>query len=515
MEQQFTENDLVWHDKLGVGRVALADAGSVLVEFEGGNEEMFEYNAKKSPPVKKLSGEGFVLRLRKDPEAMKALAAADPAAAIAAMHEDFGKTLDAALIKKAAGSAVPEGEWDEWWKRAVCALKTDPRFAVEKSGAVNFLGDMVALAGDILTNFKRASSLKEKQKICKEILRLETQGVPVEDAKEAAITFFTGTAASTTNTLGARLEALLFLKGLDEVQHDMVRIDFNAKVSSLNVFEAAEALAITADACVRSELLAIFEELLPDTFNDITAMLTKRFKKAQRDWILDTLINHKNETYIKTLLDAALADIFTNQQPYIWMGKRMFESPKRLIELGYDPEIVIRRFFKLLLENHITSAFSTDPKAGASVSREEDEIIKFMLKKGPLLNNLKQHTDNIVSLFGSLYMENTAIPDSERAEMIATLKEKYPGIEFQTLASPSEESETILTREAFDKYEQELADIIDVKLPENSEAIKTAREWGDISENAEYHAAKEKHSLLTGRKRQLERLLETAKVLDE
>jgi transcription elongation factor GreA len=53
-----------------------------------------------------------------------------------------------------------------------------------------------------------------------------------------------------------------------------------------------------------------------------------------------------------------------------------------------------------------------------------------------------------------------------------------------------------------------------VKRPEIAEKIRRAREYGDLSENAEYHAAKEEQALVEGRIAELERLLRGARIID-
>ena len=61
---------------------------------------------------------------------------------------------------------------------------------------------------------------------------------------------------------------------------------------------------------------------------------------------------------------------------------------------------------------------------------------------------------------------------------------------------------------------EELLELKTVKLPEISEAIKEAREKGDLKENAEYHAARELQSFAEGRIKDIEGKLSNAKIID-
>ena len=71
-----------------------------------------------------------------------------------------------------------------------------------------------------------------------------------------------------------------------------------------------------------------------------------------------------------------------------------------------------------------------------------------------------------------------------------------------------------MTQKGFDDLSAELKDLKHRQRPEVIEAISEARAHGDLSENAEYHAAKERQSFIEGRIEELESVLSRADVLD-
>ena len=78
-----------------------------------------------------------------------------------------------------------------------------------------------------------------------------------------------------------------------------------------------------------------------------------------------------------------------------------------------------------------------------------------------------------------------------------------------------EEKKNILTYEGLRKYEDELHDLKVVKRQEVAQKIKEAREQGDLSENAEYDAAKEEQAEIESRIVVLEKMLRNAEVIDD
>lgn len=72
-----------------------------------------------------------------------------------------------------------------------------------------------------------------------------------------------------------------------------------------------------------------------------------------------------------------------------------------------------------------------------------------------------------------------------------------------------------MTTEGHSALEQELSHLKSVERPSVIQAIAEAREHGDLSENAEYHAAKERQSFIEGRIAELDDKLARAEVIDQ
>lgn len=71
-----------------------------------------------------------------------------------------------------------------------------------------------------------------------------------------------------------------------------------------------------------------------------------------------------------------------------------------------------------------------------------------------------------------------------------------------------------ITKDGYAALKKELERLKTVERPENIKAIEVARAHGDLSENAEYHAAKERQSFLEGRIGEIGFKLGNAKVID-
>jgi transcription elongation factor GreA len=71
-----------------------------------------------------------------------------------------------------------------------------------------------------------------------------------------------------------------------------------------------------------------------------------------------------------------------------------------------------------------------------------------------------------------------------------------------------------ITKQGLEKLRKELQHIFTVERPQNIKAIEEARSHGDLSENAEYHAAKERQGILEAKINELEMAINRSEVIE-
>ena len=72
-----------------------------------------------------------------------------------------------------------------------------------------------------------------------------------------------------------------------------------------------------------------------------------------------------------------------------------------------------------------------------------------------------------------------------------------------------------LTKEGAEKLEKELRHLIDIERPDVIEALQAARSQGDLSENADYDAARNRQAEIEGRIKEIENILANVKIISE
>jgi transcription elongation factor GreA len=77
------------------------------------------------------------------------------------------------------------------------------------------------------------------------------------------------------------------------------------------------------------------------------------------------------------------------------------------------------------------------------------------------------------------------------------------------------DKETVLTKEGLTKLEEELDELKSIHRREVNDRIRQAKEFGDISENAEYEDAKQEQAFVEGRILKVEAMIRNARIIDE
>jgi len=72
-----------------------------------------------------------------------------------------------------------------------------------------------------------------------------------------------------------------------------------------------------------------------------------------------------------------------------------------------------------------------------------------------------------------------------------------------------------MSREGYEKLQQELTEMITVKRQEVAQKLKEARSYGDLSENAEYDEAKNDQALLEAKIAEIQMMIDNAEIVDD
>ena len=142
----------------------------------------------------------------------------------------------------------------------------------------------------------------------------------------------------------------------------------------------------------------------------------------------------------------------------------------------------------------------------ADVLSDDQELIPDMLADA---------NDEIARDLAQGLLLNQGFEDLTKKSLLARFIKRFPHIQ-QLVSGDVQEKvdELIVSQKSLDDRKAEYDELVNVKIPENKEAIEVAREHGDLRENAEYKMARQDNETLMARKALLEKDFARARITD-
>lgn len=250
--------------------------------------------------------------------------------------------------------------------------------------------------------------------------------------------------------------------------------DLTNLLTALKILKGENFLANLSLQCPLKVISSLSSSIINP--NQIVEAYKNSGVKASADLVLWGWKNKKNSEILKLLLDPPVvfsAILYKSELKY---RQNSIKELKKHI-LGNDD--FISTLANLAMENSPSALIEAIDENTTLLPQEKQSLFVKLSRKNP---DFKTAIENALKNGG--------------VKLAKTLSENRKGLE-QIVTSIKSHKEKVL----------ELEDIIQKQIPENSAAIAHARSYGDLRENAEYSAAKERQKFLRKRRAEIEREL--------
>ena len=424
---------------------------------------------------------GHVLRRKfSDPEGMKEFATKEPAKLFAEILKSFGKRLMVSEVKDSVIGIVGEAKWGSWWT----AARKHPQVVVTGTGAKATYNwnDSAAQADDLIRAEFDSADLRSKLDLGR-----KHSGRSQELADYLATSLAAGAEKAANSDPALAWEIFAMLEKLPGKHASTFDSD-----ALLRGPLAARIASAVSDRLLRVRALQMIQRENPDW----TKVLAEAFFRDDDPRVLTTiaeLLAENGEAAMRDrLVDETLR--YPNRHPFAfyWICKNLDDDESAPIRGGY------RLLYQII----------------DAVGSEEFSSIRARMRdffdKGGLVIRIVMQTDNVEEARKLL---NTIerygqVEDYRRENVKSALIMKYP-----RLREP--EAEPIYaTPEALAAKRAELEQLVKIDIPQNSKAIQVAREMGDLRENFEYKAARQRAEYLSARVGEIQGEVARVRVLD-
>jgi transcription elongation factor GreA len=497
------------HKSWGFGQIKSYDeaANKLIIDFKAkpghAMDPAFCVNTLDVLPANHL-----LVRKETEPSVISKLAAENPAQllieALAAYPNSAATQIEVEIV---FAQVLGEEKFKKWWSGAKKLIAKDPRIAVPvKKTECYFLRETPVSAEDELAEaFNSTRSARRRIELAEQILATTDKQSNKTDL--AAILAGLAEAVKTSNQLDAaqRLYGAAVRDRLATViGTDLATLE-PSQVSLVSNVRDLPAIVEKLPVNFQGPFLELIKEAHPLEHRDIVINLLKVSQGKFTTECINFLVENDHGEELSHTFKRWMAEQNLRAPVLHWIVKN--RNSKKFAKLLGDmvsPRLLSAIFYAIDYEALQSASARRIPLAD-SLS-EDAELIPDLLAAAS--------AETARDLAHALLL-NQGFEDLTKKSLLARFIKLYPSI--QTVLSgesDTKEEQILVSRDSYERKREELELIISKKIPDNSKAIATAREHGDLKENSEYKMAKQDQAVLMAQKAQLEKDLGRARITD-
>jgi transcription elongation factor GreA len=450
----------------------------------------------------------LLVRKETEPDKISQLIADDPAELIVEALQAYPNNATTAIdLEITLAQVVGEEKFKKWWTGARKAVAKDPRVAVpEKKIECYVLREVpVSVEDEILEQFNTTRSARRRILLAEELV-------------------------AATGRKEVKIDLASVLKALADAVKDSNQIDASERLYGAAVRDQLARLAGVDPATLEPSQTALVSNVrdLPAIAEKIPAQFQRRFLELVREThpiecrdIVFSLLKVSQGKFttecINFLIENDQAESLASTLKR-WQTEQNLRAPVLLWIVKNRHSKKFAKLLNDLITPRLLSAifFAIDYEALQAASARRIPLADVLSEDGDLIADLLATADPETARdLANTLLLNQGFEELTKKSLLARFIKIFPGIQ-SLVASDAEtkDEQLLVSRSSFQRRREEYETIVSKKIPENSKAIATAREHGDLRENSEYKMAKQDQQMLMAQKSQLERDLARARVTD-
>ncbi len=509
------------HRSWGFGKIQEydADANKLLIDFEEGKTGHPMDPAFCVDKLDVLAPDDILVRKRTEPEEIDAMIEKDRVgvirAILASRPEGQATTIE---IERQLGYLIPnDRKRKKWWTDTKKDLVREPLIAVpaKKTDPYVLREEKITAEEEILEEFFTTKKAKQKILLAEKLFILSRDKDELKAHLEKVLETLTRAIKDTKLlTQADRLHGVWVRNDLARDDSTDIDVETLEPTSFSIIEESAEnfdRLAGDLPAAYYHRFLDLLTRTYPDKWEDIIVRLLRHSEGKFTSECIAFLYEHKKEERVKECFERWLNEQTMRGPILLWIIKnRNSQKYADLIEALLSPRLLNAVFYAIDLESLQNASARRIPLADAL--SEDTELIPLLLDRG---------TAETARDLAQTLLLNQGFDDLTKKSLLVRFIRKYPAIQslLEREAAPdtdvsATDSALTISRESFETAKKEYEDLVGRRIPENKQAIETAKEHGDLRENAEYKMARQDQDTLLARKADLDRDFARARITD-
>ena len=499
----------VIHRSWGFGRIQSYDeaAQKLIIDFQGKAAHAMD-PAFCITTMDVLPANHLLVRKQVEPQVIQDLIDNNPAQLIVEGLQSYPNNATTAIdLEITMAKVIGEDKFKKWWSNAKKLIAKDPRIAVpvKKTECYILRETPVSAEDEIVEQFNNTRSARRRIALAEELLvAVDTKNIK---ADLVAILNAVAEAVKDSNQIDAaeRLygaairDDLAKIAGVDPATFEPSQATLVGNVREL------PAVAEKIPVQFQSRFLDLVKNTHPVEAREIAFTLLKTSQGKFTTECINFLVDNGHQEELAAALKRWQVEQNLRAPVLLWIVKnRHSKKFAKLLNDLITPRLLSAIFFAIDYEA-LQAASSRRIPLGEILSDDPDLISDLLSTADP---------ETARDLANTL-MLNQGFEELTKKSLLARFIKIFPSIQsLVAVDAEAKEEQVLVSRESFERKREEYETIVSKKIPENSKAIATAREHGDLKENSEYKMAKQDQQVLMAQKSNLEKELGHARISD-
>jgi transcription elongation factor GreA len=430
--------------------------------------------------------------------------------ALRTVIKSFGNSCDIKRVKaELVPSVLSPGEWTAWSVKVREILKSDPGFGVSPDNIDLFTvrDRPISLEEKLYNEFKAERNFFDRALTVRSFVAQKDVELDSEYFAEM-FSYFTGYIKSYNQVSEQVVASYLLVKDLvGRYPH----LGTGLSLNFMEIFEAIEdvpALFLALkDVRFKEEFLHHIKLFVPG-WADIYAGL---FPFALSLSIIQSLKNEGYENKLVRMVSGCFENFRDNREAVVWFfrnsrneewyGRANIPFDRQLISLIHIFDITFRE-----IENH------RDTTENRKVNKQ---VYSILFKENVLSDYIDQADEDTIIRIYTFINDVKDLDPADKLRLRSRILDRHPGFKFFESEERTVNTRGLMvTARMYEEKQKQLTRIMEVEVPANSKEIAFALSLGDLRENAEYKAAKEKQEILNSTVAKLKDEIERAQLFD-
>lgn len=518
-----TRGQVFHHHRWGLGIVVSLDSATskVIIDFTSQKGKELTLSGVREY-LMRLPKDHVLTLIAKEPERAKAMAKEDSAGLLRIALRSYSGVMKAADLKRLLTThLLTEAEYRSWWNNVRDKIKVDQWLDMRGSGthAELFLrSEPRSFIDSVTQQLIKPKNIQELRGALRDVRRHGDKAEVSEDDLAKVYDLFSAPviAGNVKDQSELLNRSFMFLEFSDLFPERQNPIPPEQVLAGMETGDAVQMLAIPE---LRKELLEALRRMHADNWPAHFVEAFPHLDRGTASWAEKELRRLDSKDPWLHALESVIDRPDRNPDLFLWLAKGIFDGA---FDLGTSRPPLI-----LLIEELLSVLDLAWEEANAEGATETAEAKSMISKVRSFLQEGQNKylrsavtaasTEEARRLLTQIHLHNAlAGPFKHNAERLILMEHpRLKKVSRQEVEEERRKPTHHYTIEAsVHRKRQELSDILNKEIPANSIAIGTARELGDLKENAEYHAAKDRQRLLMQTAAELEELIARARVIE-